>query len=437
MHLGSPCFAGMPVFASGQCARCSEDYLLDLPAGHALLHPALIQCRTGAVFHDGLDWYPKALLRIIQSRKSPKSADIFLRSGPRVHRRAVLVNCLDTIYGHALLKLLSSLRFIKERPEFDLVYVIPKSLSWLVPAEARAVFEVDLNFSEFGRWISKLDAAIGQVLVEYESAFLAEAVSQPDLRTADLSLLGPEFKRRPLWQSREGPAQLIISVRNDGRLWIGSERLVHAIRRRRLLVRMRVPQLLVRYQNMKFGRVAKRLKKLIPELRVVVVGLGKTGRFPDCVVDMRESSVTPEIERRWCLEFSRSDVVLGVHGSHLLLPSALAAAVVELLPPSKLRNITQDLIVASEPEPKLCLFRYRIYGTQTGPEMIVRTIVSILRDADMHFLNIIGNRATLTHAGWTRAVNWRRLDRKELPVVALPPESGAATVAQTKTLSGR
>jgi hypothetical protein len=191
-----------------------------------------------------------------------------------------------------------------------------------------------------------------------------------------------------------------------------------------------LPEFLVRYQNLKFRRVAKKLKELIPDLRITVVGIGTTGQFPEYVVDLRQARMTPENERRWCLEFSRSDVVLGVHGSHLLLPSMLAGAVVELLPPSKLRNITQDLIVSDEPEPKLCLFRYRILATQTGTEMVARTIASVLGDAEMHYLNIIGNKATLTQAGWPRPVNWKRLDR-EAPVTPLPQDFEASTVPAT------
>jgi hypothetical protein len=150
-------------------------------------------------------------------------------------------------------------------------------------------------------------------------------------------------------------------------LWIGSERLLPAIRRRPFLPRRIMQSMLVRYQNWKFVRLARQAQQVIPNLRVVIVGLGRTGSFPKEFVDLRQASMTAVSERLWCAEYARSHVVLGVHGSNMLLPSALAGAVVDLLPRFKLRNITQDLIIRDEREPKLCLFRYRVLPLATRP----------------------------------------------------------------------
>ena len=179
--------------------------------------------------------------------------------------------------------------------------------------------------------------------------------------------------------------------------------------------------ILVRYQNWKLTRVAKLVRRLIPDLRIVVVGLSRTGSFPEDLVDLRQASMSAATERLWCAEYARSHVVLGVHGSNMLLPSALAGAVVDLLPRFKLRNITQDLIIRDEREPKLCLFRYRVLPLATRPGIIADTIISIFNDAQLHFSNVIGNRITAERSGWPRSIRWKRLGGARPIETALPP----------------
>ena len=116
---------------------------------------------------------------------------------PLQNRSVLIVNCLDTLYGHALLKFLSSVRYLRQHPDFDVVAIIPSLLSWIMPSMLQSVIEVDTSLADFGTWIGGLDLAIKSLLSVYSTAFLAEAVSQPDLSTEDLSILGPEFENRP------------------------------------------------------------------------------------------------------------------------------------------------------------------------------------------------------------------------------------------------
>jgi hypothetical protein len=171
--------------------------------------------------------------------------------------------------------------------------------------------------------------------------------------------------------------------------------------------------MLVRYQNWKFVCLARQAQQVIPDLRIVIVGLGRTGSFPEDFVDLRRAFMTAESERLWCAEYARSHVVVGVHGSNMLLPSALAGAVVDLLPRFKLRNITQDLIIRDEREPKLCLFRYRVLPLATPLRIVADTVVSIFKDAQLHFSNVIGNRVTAERSGWPRSIRWKRLGQAQ------------------------
>ena len=218
-------FAGIPVFAECTCSSCHSRYWVDLPAGHALLHPTVISS-NGNVYFDGLDWYSKIAQNIFRSRSAPKPARIRVRSAPSGAKSALIVNCLDTLYGHAVLKFLSCLHYLRRAGELDVIPIIPSVLSWMLPPHLQSSIEVDAPLADFGSWIGGLDAAVRSLLSPYGSAYLAEAVSQPDLSPVDLSILGPEFRSKPFWPADgEEPKQLTIVTRED-RLWIGSERLL-------------------------------------------------------------------------------------------------------------------------------------------------------------------------------------------------------------------
>ena len=66
-------FAGIPVFAECTCSSCHNRYWVDLPAGHALLHPTVIS-EDERVYFDGLDWYSRLLQTIFQSRSDAKDS---------------------------------------------------------------------------------------------------------------------------------------------------------------------------------------------------------------------------------------------------------------------------------------------------------------------------------------------------------------------------
>ena len=161
----------------------------------------------------------------------------------------------------------------------------------------------------------------------------------------------------------------------------------------------------------RFANVVRQVQRHVPDAQFVAIGLGRSHRLPTSIRDLRTTKITQDDERTWLAEYARSRVVIGVHGSHMLLPSAFAGAVVDLLPPRKLSNIAQDLIVTSstESEPKLNLFRYRILPDSVGADVVSEVIVSLLEDADFHYVNMIRNRSA-TGANWLRPIVWRRLD---------------------------
>ena len=408
-------FAGMPILVACHCSACGVAYLLDWPAGHALFHPTIVEVESGAVHFDGAEWYPRAVQRVLASRERPVDAPTEVRARPPDHSTAVVVNCLDYVYGHCVLKLLSGVRYAHDT-DVDLIMIVQKNVSWLVPSTIRTV-EVDLSLSKGDRWIGGLDGTVKEILAAYATVQIGPTPSQPLITRADLAIVGSGFVPSPFWDAPEpGPPQITLLLRED-RLWGGPRTLFQRLPLSQRLSPMRLlPGLLrrrlqVRAQNRRYATVVRQVQAAIPEARFVAVGLGRTGRLPSTIRDLRKATIEPKDELDWCAEYARSRVVVGIHGSHMLLPSALAGAVIDLLPQRKLPNIAQDMIIAgeSESEPKLALFRYRILPEHTDPSTVSEIIVSILAQADRYHLNMIRNRAA-TGRGWPRTITWRRLD---------------------------
>lgn len=411
LTLGRIHFAGMPIFVECRCAGCSREYWLDWPAGHALLHPALIDTRGGNVYYDGLSWYPRLLGRFLPSRTDPASAAIHVRWKESNSSRAILINCVDFLYGHCLLKLVSGLSYARRYPDADVIVIAQPLLRWLIPAEASTI-EVDLALSRTTLWIDGLQEVVKDLLGQYREFSISPGLSQPPVTADDITqLLGPGIAPQPFWSSMPGEDEPLVSliVRED-RLWLGSRRpLVPRVADH---VSWRLGRWLrLRRQRKCFSRVVRRVRAARPDAEFAVIGLGTAGKPPAGALDLRQrpGTMTEERERHWLATYAKSRVVVGVHGSNMLLPSALAGAVINLLPPGRLRNIAQDLLIAgaSDHEPKLALFRYRILPLSTSPDAVAETIVSMLNDADFHHKNMVENRAAYTNVGWPRPINWK------------------------------
>jgi hypothetical protein len=398
--------AGIAIVVEATCPECGGNFAFDWPAGHALLHPVLVERHTGAVYTDGGSlWYARAFVRCLATRERATRVQITVTGECGAGRNAILVNCLDYVYSHSLLKLLSAARHLRESPGDDVVVIAPKLLRWLVPSGA-VVIEVDLPLSQGTEWVEGLDSTVEEVLAPAGAVRISPAVSQPDVAPLDLTLLGEDLTPSAHPQHSAAPLQIGFSLRDD-RLWLGPARRWVTIVRR-LPGKRLTHRLLVRLQHGNYTSLARQLRKQHPEARLVAFGIGEPQGLPDYVDDLRTRGPVRE-EAAYLDEYRSCRVVVGIHGANLLLPSLLAGAVVDLLPNSKLPNINQDLIIPRESagEPKLLLFRYRLVPEECTPDTVAAVALSVIDDADWHHRNMIDNRRAYEIAGWLQPISWR------------------------------
>ena len=303
------------------CTSCEDDFYVTLPSDHALLAPVSINTQTKEVFNPSAAAWLGDLLALSLSQKSAEYIPIqFTRS--RRFDRIVLVNCLDYLYGHCLLKLLNVQYYLEHEGGLACCVLIPKQLTHLVPAGVAEIWAVDLPLKRFRTWFTSLQEQIANEISAREVCFLGIAHSHPHFSRYDLSQFVKQHESNAL--SRD-TTRVVFAYRED-RLWGSS----------------------LRRQHRNINQLFDELRLGFPRLEFSVVGLGSTGVFNQGVHDCRAVIVSLESEQRWLATFANADCVVGVHGSNMLLPSGLARHVVELVPEDRLGNLTQDLLWPSE-----------------------------------------------------------------------------------------
>jgi hypothetical protein len=123
----------------------------------------------------------------------------------------------------------------------------------------------------------------------------------------------------------------------------------------------------------------------MPNARFTVVGLAKPGGMPAGVADLRTLNMNLDTELAWCRAYAQSQVVVGVHGSNMILPTAHAIGCVEILPYDRYGNIVQDISVRWND--RMQLFMYRFVDEFASPADVSRHVVSMFNDHEVYRLD--------------------------------------------------
>jgi hypothetical protein len=131
------------------------------------------------------------------------------------------------------------------------------------------------------------------------------------------------------------------------------------------------------------------VRKAIPNCDFFLTGLGRTGSFDRIGIDERRIKLDASTEREWCAIYARSHVVIGVHGSNMLLPTALSAGCVEILPDDRFGNMIQDISVRYNDRKQL--FFYRFADQYSSPRAVAEKVIAMLTDFDLYNKNMCEN----------------------------------------------
>jgi len=391
---------GMRNLAEMQCVRCGREFYADLPSGQALYTPMLLEKATGIV-HDsyGVEWFAE-WLRASYAERTDAPLPFDVREFSPITREVVLLNCLDTLYGHSLLKLLNVQHYL-DCTETHVIVIVPSFLEWMIPAGVAQAWVVGLPLRDGSAWNEWLAREIHRRLDEYPRLYLSLAFSHPHQRDYNIE----RFTRVApfvLEQWSDAPARPVVTfIWREDRLW--DARAKSSGHAERLRERIKRPAVQSDEQRRRVSATAEALRREWPALDFAVAGLGTPGDLPGWMTDLRRTNVDAATERLWCERYAASHTVVGVHGSNMLLPSAHAGSVVELIGAEREGNFLQDILFRGDDNREM-FFRYRFVPDTTTPAELARLVSFMLRRYP-DFQRLMG-REFCRHAATGDASRW-------------------------------
>ena len=176
---------GMRCLADTVCKTCNNKYYVDLPVGHAIWLPLILNQQTKKI-NSGreITWFGKlfeeSLSDIIDAEIKPIVHNFF------DSERIIILNCIDFLYGHSLLKLLNAQRYIDNYSELGCCVIVPTQLVHLVPEGVSEIWEVPISIKEGWKWYSSLQTWISNQINQRKECFLSRAYSHPSNRIYNL-----------------------------------------------------------------------------------------------------------------------------------------------------------------------------------------------------------------------------------------------------------
>jgi len=367
-------FPGIHILADCICNSCGLKFLNDFPIGHSLYYPAVVGKENFKDYSKlSYDWFHKTFL---DAYKNQNNQPIKIEKKVLKETKDIIIlNCIDYLYGHVLLKLFNAQSYLEQFPSKGLIIIIPKNFEWLIPEGVSEVWLVNIKLSKGREWYNSLNEFIKKELDRFDKIYLSLANSHPDFSEIDISKF-TRTKRFSLESFNKKP-YTITFINRDDRFWFSSkigEWLFQMLTKIKLVNFAKI--FFSFKQNRKVSEAFKKIKNEIPSVNFYVIGIGKSGTFPSFIQDIREERITKEIEIKWCKIYSVSHLVIGVHGSNMILPTALSAGFIEILPQTRYGNIMQE--VGSYYSGPLFLYLCRFVDEYIKPGKIAKIAVSII-----------------------------------------------------------
>ena len=355
LHPEKILWQGMHVCVEARSKDSGSNIIDVLRVGHSYNHSLQLDLKKAEVFSGNSyakEWLGKPLLNSLQNPRTEQlevTKEIFKQCD-----RVIILNCIDFLYGHSLLKLLNAQRHLECNPEFGLVVIVPKFLRWMVPDGVAEVWTVPITLKNGRDYYLNFAAFVEEEMKRFEQVYVSEAYSHPSQFEIT------KFTRVPT-HNFEGEEIKITFIWREDRLYI--DNLLFRVLRKLNLLSWGLA-----VQNWQVRRLFEGIRSRIPSATFVVAGLGTKTQFPEWIEDCRVERFNEKIEQEICEIYASSRLVIGLHGSNMLLPSAHAGMTIDLID-ERWGNFAQDIIY-QESNPKMAAFRYRFLPYQTKADTL-------------------------------------------------------------------
>jgi hypothetical protein len=227
-------------------------------------------------------------------------------------------------------------------------------LRWLIPEKNVAeIWTVDLGFRDFNNFYPDLSAKINSELARFKKVMLSKAYVIPTNENINIQAF-TGIKPYNFLNEPSFPSITFIWREDPDRLWIRNFYLLKGFKKAGL------GKLLIPFQYLRVIYLFRLLRRTIgTKFTYSVAGLGDFGNFPSYIRDLRVKRFTEDAEKMLCEIYSESTLVIGIHGSGMLLPSAHAGMTVSLMPSKRWGNFAEDILF-TEKDIRLASFQRRI-----------------------------------------------------------------------------
>ncbi|MEM7725440.1 MAG: hypothetical protein AAF208_03595 [Cyanobacteria bacterium P01_A01_bin.45] len=372
---------GIHICMKAECLRCEKVVIEDLKIGHATNSAYQIDLKAGTVFFNGdksklfFKWLGQPL---VHSLKNPQDKEIKISKEVfKKCQRVVILNCIDYLYGHSLLKLLNAQRHLENYPNDDLVVIIPTFLRWMVPKGVAEIWTVDIPLKKSQYFYTSFNQFVCKELERFDEVYVSKAYSHPS--QFDIT----EFTGISKHNFEQQNFRITFIWRED-RLWS-----YHFLFR--FFRKFRILEILMLLQNWKIRRLFKRMQTQLPSAKFTITGLGQKTNFPEWIEDFRVYKFDKNTEIEMCKVYSNSRLVIGIHGSNMLLPSAHAGMTIDIMPENRWGNFAQDILY-HEKDPRLAAFKYRYLPFNTSINQLEKIASSMLLKYSEFISNMFEDR---------------------------------------------
>jgi len=347
---------GLHICEELKCNSCNKIRIDSLPVNQSGIEQYSYFPNSGIVINQEGNKVPDNWFNLkLKAISNPVNKDIEL--DVEVFKKCdevIILNTLDYIYGHSLLFLFNLQRIIRKEKDKGIIVIVQPMLKWLIPKNDIAeIWTVELGFKEFNNYYPNLSIKINSELERFQKVWLSRGHLLPTNENINIE----KFTGIKPYNFLESPSKPLITFvwREDpDRLWIRNIYLLKGFKK------LGISMLLIPIQYLRILLFFKLLKrKLGTQFKYSVAGLGQSGRFPSFINDHRVSVFTEESEKQLCRIYAESALVIGIHGSGMLLPSAHSGMTISLMPSKRWGNFEEDILL-TEKDARLALFQKRI-----------------------------------------------------------------------------
>ena len=369
---------GLHVCEKFICSQCAKTIIRSLPVNQAGIEQYVFFPDSGLIHNaDGNivseNWFSSRLRAIGDPVGDHVDMEV------KVYKKSdevIILNTLDYIYGHSLLFLMNLQRIIKADDKPGIIVIVQPMLKWLIPKQYVAeIWTVKLEFKQLMNYHSGLSEKINSELSRFNKVWLSKGHIIPtneNLKIEQFTGIMPyDFEKPP------GKPRITFIWREDpDRLWIRNIYLLKGFKKlgfRNILKPFHYLRVL------KFFRLIK--KELGLNYTYSVAGLGRSFQMPSYIDDKRFESFNEDIEKLLCNVYAESELVIGIHGSSMLLPSAHAGMAISLMPSKRWGNFAEDLLF-NESDVRLAAFQRRIVPLNLSIYDIRDIVIDMIRGRD-------------------------------------------------------